>query len=91
MFHDGEKTSVEPHLCVEGWWKHPSLLFNAYKGQRAPALQDSDIPRTLYTRPHRDTHIIVIDDALFPFWSDCNNYTLYFLLIKTKLKTRKVK
>lgn len=89
MFQGGEEISVEPHLLCH-WLVEAPSLYNAYKGKRAPASLTKTSQEDC-THAHTETHIIAILDALFPFWSDCNNYTLYFLLIKTKLKTWKVK
>lgn len=54
LFKMGRRSIADPRpLCQ--WLVEAPSVFNAYKGQRAPASFDYDIP-TLYTCPHIDTH-----------------------------------
>lgn len=81
------------------WLVEAPSIYNAHKKKKKKVREHqpflTETSQEHCTHAHRDTHththIIAIHDALFPFWSDCNNYTLYFLLIKMKLKTWKVK
>lgn len=54
MFEDGEEISVEPHLVCH-WLVEAPSLYNAYKGQRAPASL-TKTSQEHCTHAHTETH-----------------------------------
>lgn len=84
-FKVGRRSQLNPTRFVVSWWKHPvCIMFTMVRGHQPVWLKHPK--NTVHTPIQRHTHIIIIHDALFPFWSDCNNYTLLSFVNKNKAK-----